>query len=265
MKENKLRTLIRENKPSVGMRVWSTNPMITECIGSAQNYDYVEFLAEYSPFDQHDLANIARAAEVHGMSSMIKVDFANRVYVAQKAVAAGFQAILFTDHHTPDEVRETIRMMKPDSKDFGGRFGYPNARYAGFEPRIPANEHIKRLNDVVLAFMIEKKDAVDNIEEICSIPGVDMVQFGPSDYCMNQGWIMNEHMDELLETEAKIFAAAAKYGVHPRVEVLRPRNTAERYLKMGIRDFIFGDEIINLTNFCTAEAKAFREMIAAAL
>ena len=38
---------------------------------------------------------------------------------------------------------------------------------------------------LVKAFMIEKKEAMDNIEEICSIPGVDMVQFGPSDYCIS--------------------------------------------------------------------------------
>lgn len=29
---------------------------------------------------------------------------------------------------------------------------------------------------------------LDNLEEICEIPGVDMVQFGPSDYSMSLGW-----------------------------------------------------------------------------
>ena len=35
--------------------------------------------------------------------------------------------------------------------------------------------------------MIEKQEAVENVEEICSVPGVDMLQFGPSDYCMSRG------------------------------------------------------------------------------
>ena len=41
--------------------------------------------------------------------------------------------------------------------------------------------------DSVRIFMIEKKEAVDSIEEICRIPGVDMIQFGPSDYSMSCG------------------------------------------------------------------------------
>jgi len=59
--------------------------------------DYVEFLAEYTPYSLHDLENWARAVELFNMSSMIKVDQATQVYVAQKAIAAGIQNILFVD------------------------------------------------------------------------------------------------------------------------------------------------------------------------
>ena len=64
-------------------------------------------------------------------------------------------------------------------------------------------EHIARLNDIVLCFMIEKKEAVDHIEEICSIPGVDMVQFGPADYSMSLGWNRAEH-----EADIELYRAA---------------------------------------------------------
>ncbi len=100
-KINRIRELIATGKPSVGTRIWNTYPFMTEAVGASGNFDYVEFVAEYAPFDQYDLSNIARAAELHGMGTMIKVDYFNCVYVAQKAVAAGFQAILFTDHTRP--------------------------------------------------------------------------------------------------------------------------------------------------------------------
>lgn len=45
---------------------------------------------------------LARAAELYEMGSMIKVDFRNRFYVAQKAVASGFQAMKFAVHQTPE-------------------------------------------------------------------------------------------------------------------------------------------------------------------
>lgn len=75
-----------------------------EAAGSTGNYDYVEFVGEYTPFSQSDLENMARAAELHGMSLMMKVDFQNRGYVAQKAIASGVQAILFTDCRNAQEV-----------------------------------------------------------------------------------------------------------------------------------------------------------------
>lgn len=50
-------------------------------------------------------------------------------------------------------------------------------------------EHAKLVKQTVNYFMVEKEETMHNIEEICSVPGVDMVQFGPSDYCMSHGWI----------------------------------------------------------------------------
>src|SRR6266487_3671662 len=61
MRENRLRTLLNEGKPSFGTRVRSSWPTITELVGRSQNFDYVEFLAEYAPYDLYALDNIARA------------------------------------------------------------------------------------------------------------------------------------------------------------------------------------------------------------
>ena len=81
-KTNHLRVLLQAGKPSLATRIWSTWPIVIEAAGSTGNYDYVEFVGEYTPFSQSDLENMARAAELHGMSLMMKVDFQNRGYVA---------------------------------------------------------------------------------------------------------------------------------------------------------------------------------------
>ena len=93
MRENKLRRILREGKTSVSTRLWSTWPLYTESVGATGNFDYVEFVAEYAPFTQMDLENLARAAELYEMGSMIKVDLQNRFYVAQKAVASAVEAM----------------------------------------------------------------------------------------------------------------------------------------------------------------------------
>lgn len=259
---NRIRELIRNDQPSVGTRLWSTYPFFAEAIASTGHFDYIEFVGEYACFSQYDFSNIARAAELHGVGTMLKVDYYNCVYVAQKAVAAGFQSILFTDHHTPDEIRETIRGMKPDSTAYGyeGRFGFPNQRYIGFQPVLSQVDHARRVDEVVLAFMIEKKEAVDNIEEICAIPGVDMVQFGPSDFCMSQGWNMKDHPQECREALIRVITAAKKHGVAARAEIYGPIEQAKQLAQEhGIKHFCYGDEFMVNMAFWRDKGREFRE------
>ena len=247
MKENKIRALLNEGMPTTSTRIWSTWPFYTEIIGETANFDYVEFVAEYAPFTHADLENIARAAELKDMAMMIKVDFQNRGYVAQKAVAAGFQAINFADHHTAAEVAESVNMLKPDCLG-RGRFGYPNRRYIGTQSHIAQMDHVKRLDDVVLCFMIEKGEAMENIEEICAVPGVDMVQFGPSDYSMSLGKNKAGYDKECKDAEKRMIETALRHGVQPRCEIASPGD-AEYYISLGVRHFSLGDQLKVLEKF----------------
>lgn len=156
IKENLLRKKLDQKEPTIATRICSTNPFITETVGVSGNFDYIEFAAEYAPFSQVDLENICRAAELYNMATLIKVDFQNRGYVAQKAIAAGFQAILFVDHETPEEVEESIRLTTPATPDCGGKFGYPTRRFIGCQSHMAPMDHAQRVKQVVRCFMIEK-------------------------------------------------------------------------------------------------------------
>lgn len=259
MKHNKVRELLNSNNPTIATRMWSTQPFFTEALGASGNYDYVEFVAEYTPFDQRDMETIAMAAELHNMGSMIKVDFQDRGYVAQKAIAAGFQAVMFTDCRTADEVRETIRMVKPETPEDGGMYGYPTRRYIGFQPRLPQTQHAARLREIVIAIMIEKKASVDNIEAICAVPGVDMVQFGPSDYSLSRGWDAKDHVAEYKEAEREMIKAALKHGVRPRCEIPNVE-AAQYYIDLGVRDFCLGDQVAKLQAIWNEEGGAMRKI-----
>ncbi len=259
MQHNKLRQILNQKLPSVATRMWSTQPFFTEALGATGNYDYVEFVAEYVAFSQQDMEVIAMAAELHNLGSMIKIDFQSRGYVAQKAVASGFQAVMFTDCRNADEVRESLRFVKPETPEDGGSFGYPNRRYIGFQPRLVQTAHANRLREVVVAFMIEKKVAMDNIEEICSVPGVDMVQFGPSDYSLSRGWDAKDHMDEYKAAEREMIRVALKHGVQPRCEIPTVE-AAQYYIDLGVRHFCLSDQLARLTAAWTQEGGAMRAL-----
>ncbi|HCR83879.1 MAG TPA: 2,4-dihydroxyhept-2-ene-1,7-dioic acid aldolase [Lachnospiraceae bacterium] len=259
MKENKLRNMLVNGQATVGTRIWSTWPTLTEACASTGSFDYIEFVAEYAPYDLLGLENLARACELHNISSMIKVDLQNRFYVAQRAMAAGFQSVLFTDHKTAEEVAESLRIVSPDCPESGGRFGYPNNRWVGFQPNNPQMKYAAMVKGTVKAFMIEKAETMDNIEEICSIDGVDMVQFGPSDYSMSKGWNLKDHRDEIRKAEEKMIQVALEHGVAPRCEI-DTIEQAEYYKSLGVKHFCVGDEFRNQMAYWNGPAKQVKEL-----
>ena len=89
MRKNTFRELLSAGKPTIGTHIHSTWPSVVEAVGHAGMFDYIEFVAEYGPYDLHDLDNICRAAELHNLSSMIKVDQVPRQFVAQRAIGSG--------------------------------------------------------------------------------------------------------------------------------------------------------------------------------
>ncbi len=257
MHTNLFRALLQENRPSMGTRILSTWPLMVEAVGASGQFDYIEFVAEYAPFTDADLENLVRAAELHKISSMIKVDFQNRFSIAQRALGAGFQSILFTDHKSAEEVRQSIRAIRADTPEDKGRFGKPTRRFIGFEPNLNQMDYAAMLRETVVAIMIEKHQAFEELEEICSIEGVDMVQFGPSDYAMNSGWNFAEHTTAVRDVEKRMIEIALKKGVQPRCEINHAEE-AKPYMALGVKHFCLGDELRNNMVYWNTEGKVLR-------
>ena len=184
MKPNVLRQKLQSGEPTVSTHIHSTWPSVIEAIGHTGIYDYVEFVAEYGPSDLHDLDNMARAAELFDMGMMIKVDQSHQAYLAQRAVGSGFGSVLFTDARSAEDVRQQILTVKPDTPDDKGWYGVATRRhtYMGYGGTA---KYVKALQDTVVAVMIEKRGAVLELDEILEIPGLDMVQWGGSDYSVS--------------------------------------------------------------------------------
>lgn len=260
MKTNRLRQILNENGVSIATRISSRWGLITELAAYAGCYDYIEYLAEYAPLTVEDYENLARACEVHNMGSILKVDFQNHAWVAQKALAAGMHGILFTDCKTPAEVEECIYTTLPDTPEYGGRFGYPAYRWIGYQPNRPQLDYARAVADCVRLFMIEKKEAADQIEEICRIPGVDMIQFGPSDYSMSCGRNAADWANERREMERHCIRVALEHGVQPRCEIEKPED-ALYYQELGVKHFCLGDQIKILRGWWDENGNRLKTMV----
>ena len=259
MKANKLREKLNSGEPTVSTHILSTWPAVVEAIGHTGLYDYVEFVAEYGSFDLHDLDNLCRAAELHGMGSMIKVDQSHQGFLAQRGIGAGFSSVLFTDVRSAEDVRACVREARPDTPEHGGLYGAATRRntymrYGG------SQDYVDSVADTVVAVMIEKKGAVEELDEILSIPGVDMVQWGGTDYSMSIGKVGQTDLPEIVAARNKVFQMALEKGVQPRAEI-GTVGDAKQYLDMGVRHFSIGTDLSILHSWWQGNGDGLRRAI----
>jgi 4-hydroxy-2-oxoheptanedioate aldolase len=222
-------------------------------------FDYVEFVAEYAPFDLYALDNFCRAVELFDMSAMIKVDQDPRSFLAQRGIGAGFQSVLFADCRSVEEVRQCVRIVRPDTPEDGGTYGVGMRRftYMGYGG---SPEYVQALRDVVVAIMIEKRSAVEQLEEILSVAGVDMIQWGPADYSMSIGRAGERNLPEVKAVERRVIDTALKMGVPPRAEISSV-DQAKYYLDLGVRHFCIGTDVSILYNWWKANGNDLRKAI----
>jgi 4-hydroxy-2-oxoheptanedioate aldolase len=260
-KRNVLRELINDDKPTIGTHVHSMWPGIVEVIGHAGTMDYIEFSGEYAPYDLFSLENFGRAIDLFpDMTSMIKIDQEPRTYISVRAIGSGIQNLLFTDVRNAADARECVRAARAETPEDGGVVGVGMRRDVGYVLGAGSTAYVEQLREGVVALMIEKAGALENLEEILSVEGVDMIQFGPADYAMSIGKPGQFGDPEVRSAQERAVAAAMKMGIRPRIE-LGSSEQAKPWIDMGIRDFCVGWDVRVIYDFCRREGEGLAKLL----
>lgn len=261
MRHNVLRELLRAGKPTLGTHLSSSWPAIVEIVGHSGAFDYVEFVAEYAPYDLYALENIGRAIDLFDhMTGMLKIEQQPRIYLAIRTIGSGIQNVLFADVRTVEDARECVRAVRAETPTAGGLHGVGMRRDVSFVLEGGSPAFVQALDDAVVALMIEKKQAVEDLEAILSVPGIDMVQFGPADYSMSIGLIGQMGHPAVREAERYVIETAQKKGIAPRVELGNPSQSG-RYLDMGVKHFCIGWDTSILYQWWRENGKAMRDLL----
>ena len=258
MKSNLLRQKLEAGQPTLGTRLHNIWPAIVEAVGHSGMFDYVEFLAEYAPFDLPALDNFCRAVELFEMSAIIKVDPEPRTFLAQRGVGAGFQGVLFADVRSAADAQECVRICRPDTPEDAGNFSVAMRRftYMGYGGTPEYADHVR---DTVVMVMIEKQSAVDALDEILAVPGIDMIQWGPADYSMNIGTPGEMKHPKVKAVEQEVLEKAIRAGVPPRAEVSHPDET-QYYLDLGVKHFNLGIDLGILFDWWKTNGETMRKV-----
>ena len=251
-RRNVLREKLDKGEPTIGTHCLSIWPAIAEVAGRSGTIDYVEFVGEYGPYDLPSLENFGRAIDLFDhMSSMMKIEQQPRTYLTVRAIGSGIQNVLFADIRDPDDAREAVRATRADTPETAGVAGAGSRRDTGYG-HLSLKDYISQLEDAVVALMIEKESAVENLEEVLSVGGVDMVQFGPSDYSMSIGLPDQYDHPKVKQAEQRTIETALKMGVAPRAEI-DDYSQAAPYIEMGVKDFCIGTDLAIIHDYCKVQ------------
>jgi len=261
VKKNRLRELLNASKPTLGTIMITTYPQTVEIIGHSGMFDYIELDGEDASWDLPSLENFARAVELFPhMSAMMKVEREPRLFITTRSLGAGIQNLLFADCYSADEVRECIRAARPATPQDKGYHGCNLRRSMGYFNDIGNEAWSQAQREAVIAVMIEKVGAVEELDEILTIKGVDMITFGPCDYAINIGKPGAYYSPEVQQKTKEVIKMAINKGVRPRVEI-GSFEEAKTYLDMGVRDFCVGTDLAIIYEFCKQQGEKMRKML----
>lgn len=172
VRPNRLREALRSGRPTFGTNTYNVWPGVVEMIGYSGTFDYVQFTAEYNPFDLAALDNFCRAAELHGLSTMIKLDQEPRKFLAQRSIGSGFESVQFADVTSVSDARECIAAVRARHADWRR-----HPRLFGPSLCVLGEVRVGRIRsstwpDIVIVLMIEKRSAIEHIDEILAVPGI---------------------------------------------------------------------------------------------
>ena len=261
MRKNRLRQLLDADQPSLGTHLHSSWPSIIELVGHSGMFDYIEFVAEYAPYDLYGLENMARAVDLFDhMSAMMKIEQEPRTFLTVRAIGSGIQNVLFADPRTAADVEACVRAVRAETPASGGLHGVGMRRDVGHVMECGTPAFVQALDEAVVGIMIEKQSAVEDLESLLSVKGVDMVQFGPADYSMSIGLTGQWSHPKVKEAEKYVIETALRLGIAPRAEIAHP-DQAKAYLDMGVKHFCIGWDVSILFEWFKHNGKAMRDIL----
>ena len=187
MRQNHMLAQIRQGKQTVGMWLHSQNFHVARAIAAQGLFDWLMVDMEHSPVDLSTASMmLAAIADVSGGNCTPLARVAqSTMFQIKQALDGGAQGVLVPMISTPEAAAEVVRFARyPPLGERGA--GGVTPQY-GFGTTNAA-EYVKNANqEILVAIQIETVEAVENIDAILDIPGLDMIFIGPNDLHISLG------------------------------------------------------------------------------
>ena len=225
---NSFRHAVRSGETLVGCWASLASPIVTELLGVI-GFDWMLLDAEHAPNDVLTLIPQLMALKDSRSAPVVRPP-ANDSVVIKRLLDSGFANFLvpFVDN-ADDAARAVAATRYPPQGVRGVSVGHRGNRYA----TVP--DYFDMANDnVCVIVQIESRQAVESIDAILAVDGVDAVFVGPSDLAAAYGHLGNAAHPDVQQAIAHVFERAQAAG-KPSGILAPVQADAERYLAMGCR------------------------------
>ncbi len=251
---SKLRGKLLGGEPTLGCFVGLGSPAVTELLASV-GFDWLVIEAEHTPVGVAEVEHMLRAVSGSNAAAIVRVPQGRPDFI-QLAIDAGADGVLVPMVRTAKEAAEVVSVTK-----------FPPAGSRSFGPLRASRyytctrDYLRRANDeIIVALILETREAVAELEAIASVPGVDAIYMGPKDLALGFG-VDPFANDPLLEEIAdKLVTVARSTGIAAGNGVSTPSEVAE-LLDRGFSMLGYGPDYRLLAHAAQAGVEAFREIV----
>lgn len=176
------RDKLNEEKSVLGPFMKTCDPAFVEIAGHA-GFDFVILDMEHGPTDVMNLQNLVRAAQYADILPIVRVQDASEISI-DKVLDIGAMGIQVPQINRPEQAAEVVKAARfaPDGSRGVCRF----VRAADYSAK-NRYEYFKKANENLVILQLEGQEAIENLEGILEVKGVDIIFIGPYDLSQSLG------------------------------------------------------------------------------
>lgn len=250
-KASKLVERIRAGETVIGSWFTVPHPMVAETLAQG-GFDFLLLDGEHAPVPPDAVGNLLPSTELHGCPVIYRPR-TNSVDLIRGALDAGVTGVMVPMIENAAQAKAALDAAK-----------YPPLGRRGIGPWRASNYYESYLDYVATAnertcvvLQIESKAAVDAIDAIAALPGVDVLYVGPADMAGSMGLKLGERHAELTAAIRRVAEAAKKHGKAVGIDVTSLDFFAA-YQEMGFTYFTYGIDTSYLMDGARAASQALR-------
>ena len=240
MRSSRIKQKITRGQPALITTLHFMDASLYE-MTSLMGFDGIWIDLEHHSHSLETAAQMMRAARV-GTSDIVARPAKGEFMRLARVLEIGASAIMYPQCDDADEASQLVRAAKfPPEGRRGCDWGGADTPYM----MMPMGEYLRKANEeTLLIAQIESPEALENVEAIAQVPGIDILFLGPGDYSIRLGIPGQSQHPEIRAAEDRIARAANHAGIQWGLPVGSPEQ-AQDAIDRGAR-FICHQADLNL-------------------